>query len=196
MSADLAPVEYRPILGAPEYYRVGSDGSIWTCARGPWRPLAQASPRDGYLKIRIILKDGGKASRRSHRVVLEAFVGPRPEGCEARHLNGIRTDNRAENLQWGTPQQNFNDRRRHGTVVTRETSRWRRLSEDNVRHAVELFKSGEMIKDIASVLGVDASHVSKILRGQEWSGVADAPLAGRDARSRGARLREERKRAA
>lgn len=36
-----------------------------------------------------------------------AFVGPRPAGCAgARHLNGIQTDNRLENLAWGTAAEN------------------------------------------------------------------------------------------
>jgi len=41
-----------------------------------------------------------------HILVAKAWIGPRPEGCELDHLNGITTDNRAENLQWVTRQEN------------------------------------------------------------------------------------------
>ena len=44
-----------------------------------------------------------------HRVILETFVGPAPEGAVARHLNDVRTDNRLENLAWGTQQENVDD---------------------------------------------------------------------------------------
>lgn len=44
-----------------------------------------------------------------HRVVLETFVGPPPPGSYGRHLNDDRSDNRLENLAWGTPQDNVND---------------------------------------------------------------------------------------
>lgn len=44
-----------------------------------------------------------------HRVILETFVGPAPEGAVTRHLNDVRTDNRLENLAWGTQQENMDD---------------------------------------------------------------------------------------
>jgi HNH endonuclease len=49
-----------------------------------------------------------KGSRKAcyvHRLVLEAFAGPCPEGAEPRHLNGDRADNRwPQNLEWVTDQ--------------------------------------------------------------------------------------------
>ena len=54
-------------------------------------------------------------TRLVHRLVLEAFVGPRPEGMVARHLNGDPGDNRLENLAWGTQSENNYDKVRHGT---------------------------------------------------------------------------------
>ena len=59
---------------------------------------------------------GGKhAETLVHRLVLMAFAGDPPEGTECRHLNGIRTDNRIENLAWGTHSENSVDQVRHGT---------------------------------------------------------------------------------
>lgn len=48
-----------------------------------------------------------------HRVVLSAFVGPRPDGMQACHGNGIRDDNRIANLRWDTPESNYADKVRH-----------------------------------------------------------------------------------
>jgi hypothetical protein len=41
-----------------------------------------------------------------HILVAKAWIGPRPEGCELDHLNGITTDNRVCNLQWVTRKEN------------------------------------------------------------------------------------------
>lgn len=49
-----------------------------------------------------------------HRVVLTAFVGPCPDGMEGCHNNGNPTDNRLENLRWGTRSENSRDTVRHG----------------------------------------------------------------------------------
>lgn len=49
-------------------------------------------------------------------IVLEAFVGPRPEGQVSRHLNDIHTDNRLVNLAWGTYAENVADAKRNGTA--------------------------------------------------------------------------------
>ena len=57
-----------------------------------------------------------------HRLVLEAFVGPCPEGMEGCHNNGDPSDNRLENLRWDTRSGNRYDSVRHGThVQTRKT---------------------------------------------------------------------------
>ena len=65
----------------------------------------------GYLRVAL----GRHVYRRLHNLVLLAFVGPRPDGMEEiRHLNGIRTDNRLENLVYGTRSENQLDTVRHG----------------------------------------------------------------------------------
>jgi hypothetical protein len=52
-----------------------------------------------------------------HRLVLLAFHGEPPPGYEARHVNGVLTNNRADNLAWGPRAVNLEDQRRHGTCV-------------------------------------------------------------------------------
>lgn len=79
--------------------------------------LKQSVNRQGYLRVAL-----RSQTRRVHALVLEAFVGPRPEGADTLHANDIRTDNRLENLSWGTRRQNMLDavkRGRHGQ--TRKT---------------------------------------------------------------------------
>jgi len=51
-------------------------------------------------------------THRVHRLVLEAFRGPCPKGCEASHLDGDPGNNRLENLVWETSL--LNNRRKHG----------------------------------------------------------------------------------
>ena len=76
----------------------------------PERFLKLIKDKDGYYLVRL-----------SHRLafvhvlVLEAFVGPRPEGMQCCHNNGIADDNKLKNLRWDTPRNNVRDRKLHGT---------------------------------------------------------------------------------
>ena len=70
----------------------------------------------GYLHVGLSIAVWTRQNFKVHSLVLEAFIGPRPPGMQCRHLNGDRTDNRLENLRWGTAQENAEDKVRHGTA--------------------------------------------------------------------------------
>lgn len=70
----------------------------------------------GYMQVHLrgVGCDGRQAL--VHRLVLEAFIGPCPHGHECRHLDGNPGNNRLDNLAWGTPTENGEDKFRHGRV--------------------------------------------------------------------------------
>ena len=70
----------------------------------------------GHLSVAL----GRNNSQCVHKLVLLAFVGPAPYKHECRHLNGNPSDNRLENLRWGTRSENILDAVRHGTWMTPE----------------------------------------------------------------------------
>src|SRR5262245_38045005 len=122
----MAAVEYRDIPGHPGY-RVGSDGSVWSCwqkrgrgrGRGTtnvlgdtWKRLSETL-HSGYPVVQL----GRGNYFRTSRLVLLAFVGPCPEGMECRHLDGNPQNNHVDNLRWGTSAENTEDQRRHGTLI-------------------------------------------------------------------------------
>lgn len=124
--------QYRDIPGFPGY-RVGDDGSIWfawvNCRWGRrltdrWKQMKIATHWKGYLYVNLTPPEGGRYKTfRVHRLVLEAFVGPCPEGMECRHLNGVRNDNRLANLAWGTKEENYADCRAHGSYSNKPRNR-------------------------------------------------------------------------
>ena len=75
----------------------------------------------GYLKVGIT-KDRHQTTRTVHSLVLEAFIGPRPEGMHVCHGDGDRTHNALVNLRWDTPSENGYDtvRHRHHQAVLKE----------------------------------------------------------------------------
>lgn len=111
--------EWRPILGYEGMYEVSSDGRVRGLPRSchvrsvPGKELKLSVNKGGYHVARLC-KDGKLTSRTVHSLVLEAFVGPRPEGAVARHLDGDRLNNSPDNLAWGTISENQYDTVLHG----------------------------------------------------------------------------------
>ena len=71
------------------------------------------SKKRKYPRVNVATETG-RAVRFVHRLVLETFRGPRPEGALSRHLNDQPEDNRLENLSWGTTSENTQDAYRNG----------------------------------------------------------------------------------
>lgn len=80
----------------------------------PGRVMKQSLDRDGYPRLSL-QRDGRTLTRHVHSLVLESFVGPRPEGLEACHNDGDSTNNVASNIRWDTKKNNTADQFRHGT---------------------------------------------------------------------------------
>ncbi|QOV97160.1 HNH endonuclease [Rhodococcus pyridinivorans] len=111
---------------------------------GKIKPITYSGPKRNYAsvqlataetaaKLRIRLAREGKSdedieaavqerrksmrmlNRKVHRLVLEAFTGPCPDGMVGCHNDGDTTNNRLDNLRWDTPGANNRDKRTHGT---------------------------------------------------------------------------------
>lgn len=99
-----------------------------------------------------------------HRLVLSSFRGECPEGLEARHLNGDSTDNRLENLCWGTKAENNADKAKHGAFHAAMAKR-RKLSDAQI----ETIRSRCMTqKELARIMGVNRTTVQRIQKGQMY----------------------------
>jgi DNA-binding XRE family transcriptional regulator len=178
----LPPVPvYRHIAGCPGY-AVDSIGNVISCRQthrtdcgmvpginpNRWHILNCASDSDGYLTVHI--RGGELTARHSkvHRIVLETFVGPAPDGCQACHRNGVRTDNRVENLYWGTAADNSADRHRHGNTQRGERHTAARLTEKQVREIRAAMSLGATTTELAKVYGVTNNTIGHINRRKTW----------------------------
>lgn len=87
---------------------VDVDGNIyWRDQYGNINPKKQHVGNNGYM---FIMRGQRKKKLRVHRIVAETFI-PNPENKpEVDHINRIRTDNRADNLQWVTRLENAQNR--------------------------------------------------------------------------------------
>lgn len=110
--------EWRPVDGYPRY-QISSLGRVLSTApfRGSTSPriLRHRYTTDGYPTVGIGRAGEPTRTRYVHHLILEAFVGPRPDGMEVRHLDGNPANCNLSNLRYGTASENGYDRVRHGT---------------------------------------------------------------------------------
>jgi hypothetical protein len=78
------------------------------------RTLKPTSDKKGYRRVNLS-KDNKVRTFKIATLVLLSFTGPRPDGQEARHLNGNNQDDCLTNLMWGTKSENTLDQVSHGT---------------------------------------------------------------------------------
>lgn len=115
------PEKWKPVVGYEGLYEVSDRGGVRSLPRidaqgGRRRMRVHKDSRMdawGHRGVKLRL-DGVVKSRYVHQLVLEAFVGPRPEGLVACHWNDVPDDNRLENLRWATPRANRYDLIRNG----------------------------------------------------------------------------------
>jgi hypothetical protein len=104
----------------PEYegrYQVSNKGRVRSFVRYSSGILLRPGRMpEGHMSVSL----GRNNSQCVHKLVLLAFVGPPTIGHECRHLNGDPSDNRIENLVWGTRSENILDAVAHGTWMTKE----------------------------------------------------------------------------
>lgn len=116
--------EWRPVYGYESFYAVSSHGRVRSLNREVWTRNGHFRKYEGRLlttqidtsgrPVVTLSRNGTVRMPRVCVLVAEAFHGPRPAGLMVRHLNDIKTDNRPENLAWGTMAENGADYVRNG----------------------------------------------------------------------------------
>jgi len=124
-----------------------------------------------YFKVRIYVACGKWIQKQVHHLVLEAFVGPRGPGQQCRHLDDNQANNRLDNLCWGTPLENAEDKRANNRIARGERSGASKLTEDNVRFIWQRYALGETQKYIAELMGCSDSTINSIITGKTWKHV-------------------------
>ncbi len=179
MSADnsIPGEQWLPVVGYEGIYSISNHGRVRNDKGGARRQvgriLRQARKRTGYRFVGLY-RDGIGVAHHVHRLVLEAFVGPCPTGCQARHFpDADKSNNNLSNLQWGTRLENAADKYIHGTALAAhsETHPCAKLTNDAVRAIRAELAAGGSDAVIARRHHMDPSAINNIKRRKTWKHV-------------------------
>lgn len=180
--ADLPLEIWRPVVGYETEYMVSNRGRVKSMSRVVLRPRKGLPAVETRLKEKLLKaglgghgyftvalsRDGQSKTFPVHLLVLTAHEGERPNGMVARHLNGERRDCNLSNLVWGTPAENHEDARRHGTAALADGHGMAKLTRSQVLEVRHL-RGTERQVDIAARMGVSVQTVKTIQRGASWA---------------------------
>lgn len=166
---------WKDVVGFEGQYQVSSKGRVRTllfkngrtCKRLSSPKLLRPWPgTKGYWRVRL-----GAKIYFTHRLVLEAFVGPAPCGHETAHLDGNRENSSLENLAWVTRKENHSHKSLHGTAQRGTNNPTAKLTESKVKKIKQLRRSGMKLNAIGKKFGVTGSTISGVCRGKSWTHV-------------------------
>ena len=159
----------------PEYenlYQVSNQGRVYSLPKewiSGWNNVKRK--HDGiifepqldnrYLRVGLT-KNKKRKFFRVHRLVLSAFCGD--SNLEANHINGIKTDNRLENLEWVTPSENMKHAYKTGLKkgMKGESHPNSKLNEDIVKNIREnRFKL--TVREFAACYDVSEKNIYNII---------------------------------
>lgn len=141
--------ELTPIKGYEGIYSIMRDGKIWVYDRivntingygkkmvkrtikAKW--LNPTRDKDGYLTLSLT-KNGKLKSKKVHRLVAQTFIPNLENQPQVNHINGIKDDNRVENLEWCDHTYNMRHAYLFNIIKRKITNKQIQEIKDNHKH--------------------------------------------------------------
>lgn len=170
---------------AGTFYQVSNQGKVrsterWVGNRNGTKRLVKGSvlksakDRGGYLTVSLYI-GGNRKTCRVHHLVAQTFIGDRPLGLVINHIDGCKTNNWAENLEYCTRSHNVQHAYNNGLAEIGENHPKAKLTEAQVIEIRRLYASSKITKKaIAKKFGVGRTCILNIIRCITWKHIPNA----------------------
>lgn len=146
-------------------------GNVYSMKHKLVRLMKHKPGSRGYSKIQLC-SPAKKWTTHVHRIVAITWLGPERDGMEVNHKNGIKTDNRLENLEWSTRLEN--ERHAHtylGKDMRGEKHTSSKLTASEVTEIRRLKAQGWAYSKLSAKYGVGMTQLCRIVHRQKWAHV-------------------------
>ena len=171
-----------PIKGYEGIYEVSNDGQVKSLERETWygygymthkERILKATPgKSGYV-ILTLSYNGARKKQLLHRILAETFI-PNPKGLpHVNHIDGNKSNNSLDNLEWCTHSENIQHSFDTGLSPRGEGHGLSKISEEQALEVLNLMDEGKYPTQISRETGIKYSTVHGIYYGENWSWLRD-----------------------
>ena len=151
-------------------YYITDNGEVYSNKPSGLKKLTIRLKKDGYYTIGLNF-NGIRKFFRVHRLVAECYLDNHKGLQQVNHLNGIKTDNRVENLEWVNQSQNINHGYKNGLIPSGEKSHMSKLKKvdiDFIRKNYEYKSKLYNSKTLGKMFGVGHAQILRIVKNKLW----------------------------
>ena len=163
--------KWRDVIGYEGLYKISNEGEVYSLVS---KKILKSFPHyeKGYIR-HCLYKNKSKKTLSTHRLVAFAFIPNLENKPEVNHINGIKSDNRVENLEWVTASENCIHSFKIGlnTPKVGENNNKSKLTKEDVSKVYSLNRDGMSTKDISNMYNVCRTTIDRILSGKRWNHV-------------------------
>lgn len=163
------------------FYKASPSGSILSlhknyfgknASRKTNKTLSQHIDKNGYVSV-VLVKNKIKKTQKLHRLIAMTFIdNPKNKPC-VNHINGIKTDNRVENLEWVSYSENelhaIATGLKNHDKIRGENSCNAILNKEKATEIKKMIENGVRSSDIARMFKVSPQLICDIKKGRRWS---------------------------
>jgi hypothetical protein len=161
-------------------YQVSNLGNFKSCDRivtfnkvkalKKGRTLKLRESKDGYLYT-VFSVNSERKTIKPHRIVACVFIPNSENKPCVNHINGIKNDNRVENLEWVTYSENTIHAVKIGLKKGKRngTSHFCKLNQKQVNQIKKIYLKGNISQlELSKKFNISQTQVSRICRGVNW----------------------------
>lgn len=164
---DIEDEIWKPVIGYEGLYDVSNFGRIKIVKRNKIK--TQNITKFGYLTF-TISKENRIKYVIAHRLVAQAFITNIEKKTQVNHINGIKHDNRVENLEWNTPSENqihsFHVLNNHAPLINiKNTYQYTtKLKEKDIKYILQNRSIGVSAIELAKQFNVSCGSINRAIK--------------------------------